>query len=132
MEKKLSSFFYIHSIKLKKVRVIIFPFIPGRFSFIGNATNFFIHSFNRFVLKKNAYALLVFSNWVPYMQPLHMIPGVNIISRKVSVASVNGAGGMGIVWSPTRAPRKIFRLSREFELVYNRFECSRNNYYSRL
>ena len=33
--------------------------------------------------------LLVFFNQVPYMQLSHMIPGVNIIDRKVSVASVN-------------------------------------------
>ena len=49
---------------------------------------------------KNAYELLVFFNWVPYMQPSHMIPGVNIISRKVSVSSVNGTGGSGGVLRP--------------------------------
>ena len=73
------------------------------FSLISNATNFFIHPLNRFVLKKkNAYALLVFLNWVPYMQLSHMIPGVNIIGRKVSVASINRVGeerkgGLGVV-----------------------------------
>ena len=30
--------------------------------------NFLIHSLNRFVLKKNIYALLVFFSRVPYMQ----------------------------------------------------------------
>ena len=75
------------------------------FSLISNATNFFIHPLNRFVLKKkNAYALLVFLNWVPYMQLSHMIPGVNIIGRKVSVASVNGAGGSGGVLRPQKGP----------------------------
>ena len=29
------------------------------------------------------------------MQLSHMIPGVNIIGRKVSVANINGAGGRG-------------------------------------
>ena len=54
--------------------------------------DFFIHSLNGFVLKKkNAYALLVFINLVPYLQLSHIIPGVNIMGRKVSVASVNGA-----------------------------------------
>ena len=51
-----------------------------------------------FEKKKNAYALLGFFNLVPYMQLSHMIPGVNLISRKVSVASTNGAGGtLGVV-----------------------------------
>ena len=80
---------------MKKVGVNIFPFILGCFSFISNATNFFSHSLNRFVLKKNAYELLVFFNQVPYMQLSYMIPGGNIIGRKVSVASINGAGGWG-------------------------------------
>ena len=71
----------------------MFPFIPGRLSFLSNATNFFIHSLNRFVLKQNAYGLLVVFNWVCYMPLSLIIPGVNIISKKVSVASINGAGG---------------------------------------
>ena len=29
-----------------------------------------------------------------------MIPEVNIISRKVSIASVNRAGGLGVLWDP--------------------------------
>ena len=64
--------------------------------------NFLIHSLNRFALKKNAYALLVLFNWVPYMQLSHMIPGVNMIGRKVSVASVNVAGGSGGSLRPLR------------------------------
>ena len=48
-----------------------------------------------FEKKKNAYVLLVFFNRVPYMQLSHMIAGVNIIDRKVSVASINGAGEFG-------------------------------------
>ena len=48
-----------------------------------------------------------------------MIPGVNIISGKVSVANINGAGeGVGVegALSPSgevlggRAPKKTFRL----------------------
>ena len=31
---------------------VIFPFTRDRFSFISNATNFFIHSLNRFVFSK--------------------------------------------------------------------------------
>ena len=36
------------------------------FFFVINAMNLFIHSLKRFVLKKAAYALLVFFNWVPF------------------------------------------------------------------
>ena len=59
---------------------------------------------NRFALKKNAYGSLVVFNRVPYMQLLHMIPGVNIIGRKVSVASVNEAWGSGGVLRPQWGP----------------------------
>ena len=58
-------------------------------------------SLNRFVfvvvffLKKDAYALVVFFNQVPYRQISDMIYGVNMTSRKVSVVSVNRAGGGG-------------------------------------
>ena len=41
---------------------------------------------------------------VPYMQLSHMIPGVNVIGRKVSVASVSGAGGSGSVLRPQWNP----------------------------
>ena len=37
---------------LKKVRVNMSLFILCHFSFVSNATNFFIHSLNRFILKK--------------------------------------------------------------------------------
>ena len=75
----------------KKVGVI-FPFILDSFYFISNAKNFFIHSLNRF--KKNAFALQVFFNLVPYMQISDMIVGVNIMGGKVSVASFNRAGSL--------------------------------------
>ena len=79
------------------------PFIPGRFSFISNATNFFIHSLNGFVLKKkkNAYALLVFINLAPYMQLSHMIPGVNIIGRKSACSERQRCWG---VWRCSETP----------------------------
>ena len=50
------------------------------------------------------YGLLVFFNWVPHMQLSHMIPGVNIIGRKVSVVIINGAGGSGGVLRPQWVP----------------------------
>ena len=88
-----------------KVRVTIFPFLHGRFSLISNATDFFIHSLNGFVLKKKkGCALLVFINLVPYMQLSHIIPGVTIMGRKVSVASVNGARESGGVLRPQWGP----------------------------
>ena len=40
------------------------------------------------------------------MQLSHMISGVNIIGRKVSVASVNGAGGSGCSETPVGPLRK--------------------------
>ena len=98
---------------MKKVRVIIFPFIPDHFSITGNAINFFIHSSNRFVLKKNAYALLVFFNRVPYIQLSYMIPGVNIIDRKVNVASVNRAGGVWGCSETLVGPLRKFLGSKE-------------------
>ena len=50
MGKELSQFFYIHCIKLEKSRSQHFPFILDHFSFFSNATNFSIHSLNRFAL----------------------------------------------------------------------------------
>ena len=64
----------------KKAGVNIFPFILGHFSFANNATNFFIHSLNKFILKKNSYRLLVFFSQVPYIILSHIIPVMNIIS----------------------------------------------------
>ena len=49
---------------------------------------------------KNASALLVSFNRMPYMQMLDKIPGVNIIGAKLSVASINRAGGLGVFWDP--------------------------------
>ena len=102
---------------LGEVRLTILPFIPDCFSFIINAINFFIYSLNGFVLKKKkkkAYALLVFFNQVPYMQLSHMIPRVNILSRKVILASINRVGGSGGVLRPQqgrrKTPKKIFSL----------------------
>ena len=36
----------------------------------------------------------------------HMIPGVNIIDRKVSIASFNGATGLG-VWRCSETPARV-------------------------
>ena len=38
------------------------------------------------------------------MQPSHMIEGVNVIRRKVNLASINGAGGSGGVLRPQWGP----------------------------
>ena len=39
--------------------------------------------------------MLVFYNWLLYIQISDVIPGVNIIGRKARIVSVNGAGGSG-------------------------------------
>ena len=39
-----------------------------------------------------------------------MIPEVSIISRKVSIASVNRAGGLGVLWDP----QLLFLGSKEY------------------
>ena len=44
---------------------------------------------------KDLYMLLIFFNRVPYMPISDMISEVNIISRKVSIASTNGASESG-------------------------------------
>ena len=65
-------------------------------------------SLNRFVFvvfffkKKDAYALVVFFNQVPYRQISGMIYGVNMTSRKVSVVSVNRGRGGG--WRCSETP----------------------------
>ena len=59
---------YMHSLKLQESQSSFYHFIFSRFFFGSNATNFFIHSLNRFVLKRNTHMLLVFFIRVPYMQ----------------------------------------------------------------
>ena len=98
--EKIVLIFYIRCVKLEESQSHHFLIHSWPLFFNSNATNFFIHSSNRFILKKNAYGLLVFFNRVPYMQLSHMITGVNIIGRKVSVASINGAGVSGGVLGP--------------------------------
>ena len=90
----ISFFNNLRQSKVMKVRVIIFPFIPVHFSFFSNATNFFIHSLNRFFFF-NVYKLLVFFNQAPYMQIPDLNPGLNIIDRKVSIVSINRDGESG-------------------------------------
>ena len=46
------------------------------------------------------------------MQLPHMIPGVNIIDGKVSIASVNGACGSGGVLRPQRGFRRQSSLGK--------------------
>ena len=70
-----------------------FPIFP---SLVMQQISSFIHYF----FKKNAYAQLVFFNQVTYMQILDMISRVNIIGRKVSIASINGPGGSGGIPEP--------------------------------
>ena len=48
---------------------------------------------------------MIFFNWVPYMQISDVIPGVNIISGKVSVANINRDGESGSVLTPQRGFR---------------------------
>ena len=43
------------------------------------------------------------------MQLSHMIPGVNIIGRKVSVANVNVAEGPGVSLRPQWGPKENFQ-----------------------
>ena len=63
-------------------------------------------------MKKTAYGLLAFFNRVPYMQLSYMIPGVSI-GRKVSVASVNGAGGSGGCSETPEGPLRKYLDSKE-------------------
>ena len=80
----------MHCIKLQESQSHYFPTHSWFFSFFSKAMNFFILSTGLF-FKKSAYALLVFLSWLPFMQISGIILGVNIISRKVSLASANGA-----------------------------------------
>ena len=50
---------------------------------------------------KNLFKLLVFFNRVPYIQISDMIPGVNIIGRKMSTANINRAKGSGSTLEPS-------------------------------
>ena len=93
------NFLYTLYKSLKKVGVTIFSFILGRFSFVSNATNFFIHSLNRFILKRKCLHVAgSFQSVALYAT----ITGVNIIGRKVNVANVNGAGWSGSILRPQR------------------------------
>ena len=73
-EKKYWPNFCIYTLNSsKKVRVIVFPLILDRSSFLGKATNFFIDSLNKFVLKKYCQHIAGFFQsgdlfWFLYMQ----------------------------------------------------------------
>ena len=45
---------------------------------------------------------MIFFSRVPNMQISNVIPGVNIIARKVSIVGINGAGGSRGVRRPVR------------------------------
>ena len=63
---------YLYTLyKAQRMSDFFFLLICSRFSFVSNATNFFIHSLNRFVLKKGAYLLLVLFNLVPFSILVH-------------------------------------------------------------
>ena len=113
----------MHCIKLQESQSHYFPTHSWFFSFFSKAMNFFILSTGLF-FKKSAYALLVFLSWLPFMQISDIILGVNIISRKVSLASANGAWWFkGFSETPTRDflgaehPEKIFWLERASSLA---------------
>ena len=51
---------------------------------------------------KQCLHVAVFFNWVPYIQISGMIPGMNKINGKVSVASIYRTGGLGCSETPAR------------------------------
>ena len=81
--KRIALIFNIKSIKLQE-----------------SWSHFLIHSWPLFLVSNatNSFKCLCvfhfFQSSVPYMQISDMIPGVNIIRGKVSIASVKGAGGI--------------------------------------
>ena len=58
---------------MKKVWVIILLFVLSRFSFVNNATNFLIHSLNKFVLKKILLTRYCFSSIWCHFRSLYML-----------------------------------------------------------
>ena len=74
--KSIDLVFFIYILySLKKIRVIIFAFIPTCFSFDINAAN----SLYRFVLKKKtADTFLVFFNWLPFFSLYSQIYFLNV------------------------------------------------------
>ena len=52
--------------------------------------------------KEKEKLLMIFFSRVPNMQISNVIPGVNIIARKVSIVGINGAGGSRGVRRPVR------------------------------
>ena len=87
---------------------MIFIFIPGLFSFISNAMNFFIHSFKQVWFEKKCLRIAGF----PQLGALYAIithnPRSEYNGRKLSVASINGAGGGG-VWGCSETPVRPLR-----------------------
>ena len=67
-------------------------------------------------ISSNAYEFLVSFNPVPYMQISGMIPGVNIIGGKVSLARVKGTGR---IWGYSETPMGV--LGAEHPKIIFRF-----------
>ena len=58
-------------------------------------------------MKKNAYGLLGFFNWVPYMQPSHMIPGEHNQQKSECSKRQWSWGVWGCSETPARPLRKF-------------------------
>ena len=60
----------------------------------------FIIKTGLFFFNKSAYALLVFCNWVTYMQISYMIPVLNTVGGKVSIQTSMELGSLEVIWDP--------------------------------
>ena len=81
MEKNCPNFLYtLYTARRKSESLFSYSFLAFFPSLVMQRISSFI-LLSRFDLKKNAYALLVFLNQVPYMQLSHIIPGVNIMAE---------------------------------------------------
>ena len=100
----------------------------------SNATSFFIHSLNRFFFfKKNAYVLLVFFNWVLYMQMSDMVPGKNYNQWKKVLQVSAELQGLGVFSNPNRCFRWQSTLTKSSGFKED-LDCLKTdfNYCSRL
>ena len=61
-----------------------------------------LNQFKKKKRKEKEKLLMIFFSRVPNMQISNVIPGVNIIARKVSIVGINGAGGSRGVRRPVR------------------------------
>ena len=72
----------------------------SHFPFLSNATNFFIHSLKKFVFLKKYLCTAGFLQSSDLYANIRHDSSVNIIGRKVSIGSINGAGGSGGIPEP--------------------------------